>query len=57
MKTSDSWKAISHEVIRFDLWIQAKKEDIRLAEAFKQSFFNPKTSLDFETGNKKWLAD
>ncbi|MDW3651356.1 MAG: hypothetical protein R8P61_30035 [Bacteroidia bacterium] len=50
MRLSDSWKAISHEVIRFDLWIQAKKENTGLAEAFTQSFFNPKTSLDFEAG-------
>ncbi|MEL6253571.1 MAG: hypothetical protein AAFR87_16300 [Bacteroidota bacterium] len=59
LKVSDSWKAISHEVIRFDLWIQTKKEDISLKEAFSESFFNPQTSLDFEAGQtkKRDLAD
>lgn len=38
LRNSDSWRAISHELVRVDAWIAAKKQGIPLLQALRESF-------------------
>lgn len=38
LKTTYTWQAISHELIRFDVWMGAKKKKINIQKALRESF-------------------